>query len=792
MKRLLLTVLAAVAVTTGSAHAATYYVSPDGSDSNPGTSAAPWKSVSRVNNAALAPGDTVLFAAGATFSDSTLMPSRSGTATAPITFGSYGSGRATISNASGAVWLAPARDNLVFDGLQLTTGGTSVGIFSDSGSAPGSSNITISNSVITNTAGVGIGSWQPTDTGWRILNNTISHTGDSAIISFGNGTVVDGNRITDVGWNTSITWAKHAVYAKGPNQVIANNDISGVPRGQAASIRFRGARVYGNAIHDTPYAVGFFDYDAGPLPKAASHVYGNRIWNVGGWLFYYGGQNDPLGRPASVGIVFANNSISLSGASEAVNVSESRDAHVIFANNVVTGSYSSAFRGLAGKTSEYHNAWSGGAFNVPTTTSNVYTNPKVTAPSFVPATDSPVVDRASLSVPDLTFSGACNGLLLSYCGVAPDMGAVELAPITAPPLPPPPAPADTQAPTVPTGLARTAVTQSSISVSWSPSTDNVAVTGYGLYRDGASDGATPNVTATFSGLTCGRSYTFGVDAVDAAGNRSARATVTLATLACDAVLLPVDNLIANGSFESSLVGWVSWQGSLSRVTGGVDGTYAVRATVSAGRTAYSVDDSPDAVTSAVAGNVYEATASVRGISGRQLCLTIREWNLGGVVGTSDKCVTASTSWQKIGPVSYTVKQNGSTVDVLIAQGNAVDGDNFDADGILFKRVASTATATVIATAPVNVTRPAVTGTTRVGYTLTSSTGTWTGSPTITYRYQWQRCSSTGTNCASISGATAKSYKLVSADRYRTVRAVVTATNGVGSAQATSATTAAIR
>ena len=51
--------------------------------------------------------------------------------------------------------------------------------------------------------------------------------------------------------------------------------------------------------------------------------------------------------------------------------------------------------------------------------------------------------------------------------------------------PPPPAPApspDTQAPSTPSGLAAASVTQSALTLSWNPSTDNVQVTGYDLYR----------------------------------------------------------------------------------------------------------------------------------------------------------------------------------------------------------------------------------------------------------------------------------------------------------------------
>ena len=82
---------------------------------------------------------------------------------------------------------------------------------------------------------------------------------------------------------------------------------------------------------------------------------------------------------------------------------------------------------------------------------------------------------------------------------------------------------DTSAPTVPGRAQKTGSTTTSISVSWSASTDNVGVTGYGLYRNSSSTGSTSSTSSTFSGLVCGTSYTLSVDAYDAAGNRSTQA-----------------------------------------------------------------------------------------------------------------------------------------------------------------------------------------------------------------------------------------------------------------------------
>jgi chitodextrinase len=101
-----------------------------------------------------------------------------------------------------------------------------------------------------------------------------------------------------------------------------------------------------------------------------------------------------------------------------------------------------------------------------------------------------------------------------------------------PPPPPPPAPTDTSPPTVPGNVRVSSATDTSITLSWTASSDNVGVIGYGLYRGGARVSSSSTTQGTFAGLSCGSSYTLGVDAVDAAGNRSAVATVNATTSAC--------------------------------------------------------------------------------------------------------------------------------------------------------------------------------------------------------------------------------------------------------------------
>jgi len=115
--------------------------------------------------------------------------------------------------------------------------------------------------------------------------------------------------------------------------------------------------------------------------------------------------------------------------------------------------------------------------------------------------------------------------------------------------------------------------------------------------------------------------------------------------------------------------------------------------------------------------------------------------------------------------------------------------HFAAAALLTMLAALVTAASALAAAPANTSPPTISGTPKVGDTLTVSNGTWTGSPT-SFSYQWQRCSSQVT-CSNITGATTKTYTLVPADAGRTVRAVVTATNADGSASANSDQTSVI-
>lgn len=103
----------------------------------------------------------------------------------------------------------------------------------------------------------------------------------------------------------------------------------------------------------------------------------------------------------------------------------------------------------------------------------------------------------------------------------------------------------------------------------------------------------------------------------------------------------------------------------------------------------------------------------------------------------------------------------------------------------------------IASAPTVTGNPAISGTARVGRSLSASTGTWTGSSTLSY--QWFRCTSVGrdnptstpSRCTAISGATLDTYEINSVDRTKFIRVRVTGTNIGGSKAIFSQSTVAV-
>ena len=93
---------------------------------------------------------------------------------------------------------------------------------------------------------------------------------------------------------------------------------------------------------------------------------------------------------------------------------------------------------------------------------------------------------------------------------------------------------DSEAPSAPGNLTVTGVTSTSVALSWTASTDNVAVSGYDVYVDNVFQTSVTSTSAAISGLAPSTTYMVYVVARDAEGNKSnSSATVQAQTLGTD-------------------------------------------------------------------------------------------------------------------------------------------------------------------------------------------------------------------------------------------------------------------
>ena len=104
---------------------------------------------------------------------------------------------------------------------------------------------------------------------------------------------------------------------------------------------------------------------------------------------------------------------------------------------------------------------------------------------------------------------------------------------------------------------------------------------------------------------------------------------------------------------------------------------------------------------------------------------------------------------------------------------------------------SAATAEVGGVAPENILAPTIVGLAVTGQTLTATEGTWKGTEPISYSFQWQLCSKSGTGCENIAGATKSTFVIPDGDAAHTLVVVVTAKNVAGSVSKASAATSEV-
>jgi uncharacterized delta-60 repeat protein len=118
---------------------------------------------------------------------------------------------------------------------------------------------------------------------------------------------------------------------------------------------------------------------------------------------------------------------------------------------------------------------------------------------------------------------------------------------------------------------------------------------------------------------------------------------------------------------------------------------------------------------------------------------------------------------------------GSTLRLQIVAANSGGSDTLTTDP----------TAIVLPLPPVNTSLPGIGGPSVEAQTLTVTNGGWTSSAPLSFRYQWQRCDSSGHGCADIPNETNTTHTLTPADVDHTIVAEVWAKNAGGETLAVS-------
>ena len=201
---------------------------------------------------------------------------------------------------------------------------------------------------------------------------------------------------------------------------------------------------------------------------------------------------------------------------------------------------------------------------------------------------------------------------------------------------------DTVAPTAPT-LAASGTTQTTTNLSWSGATDNVAVTGYDVYRGTTLLGSTASTTYAVTGLTASTAYTFSVRAKDAAGNTSVASNAVSVTTSAPVVDTTAPTLSASGTTSTSTN--LSWSGATDNI--GVTGYDVYQGATLLGSTA--------STTYAVSGLTASTTYT----------FNVRAKDAAGNVSVYSNTVSVTTS--AASTVTYCTSQGNSTADEKIGK-----------------------------------------------------------------------------------------------------------------------------
>ena len=202
--------------------------------------------------------------------------------------------------------------------------------------------------------------------------------------------------------------------------------------------------------------------------------------------------------------------------------------------------------------------------------------------------------------------------------------------------------------------------------------------------------------AAFSACTSPKAYSslsyaphsFQVKATDPAGNVDPTPAVRSWTVTNPAP--QTTEMLTNGDFEGGLTGWTETGGTLTLANDGNVGSKAGKLTKSGGGNGtFTLTRTSPPVSSTPAGASYSSFAWIRSSqSGRSVCLRLTERTSGGsTVATKQGCLTTTTAWQKLTPVTHTAAGAGHTLSLEIYESGSKN-DSFEADGVSLTQTAT--------------------------------------------------------------------------------------------------------
>jgi hypothetical protein len=435
--------------------------------------------------------------------------------------------------------------NLTFDGLNLHDNYS--GLWNSSHGNP-TPNVILRNSVVSGlpAKGIDINIGNLGSTGWSITDTDISNTGDSCIIDWGGQDVYQRVTIHHCGYasQSEVPWYRHGIYAKGPNITVKDSKVFDIntsgPGGQCLSMR-EGGLVENNQLHGCGGGVGFFDYT-----RAASQtltIRRNQIWDFKFWGIYLdpvgtNGENPYNVRGHSETFDISNNTVVSTGSAKEVfafaGAYDGYTANINLANNLFVAAHdgdsaltaweSLGYPGTTHYNGDHNIIWStsGRAYvkvkgsmstspsTIPGETGSTNVDPQMSnagaaSPDFSLENASPAVNYGVTNPEGSQLAPTCDGSVLSYCGSAPDNGALETGVADSP---------GGSAPTVHITDAPADGASTSASVAWTTTGD---VTGTSCQLDG--DSRSCSSPTSYSGLSTGR-HTFTVTVTNADGSDS--------------------------------------------------------------------------------------------------------------------------------------------------------------------------------------------------------------------------------------------------------------------------------